>query len=116
MTATSCAETTNPLPLYRQGDVLLVGPAKIPDTATQIARDPERGTILQEGKVTHHAHRIVSPVAAMFELGDARYLRLVEPADLVHDEHDSIALPAGDYQIVIHHEYEPGAIARQVED
>lgn len=36
--------------------------------------------------------------------------------DLVHDEHAAVPVPPGDYQIVIHHEYSPGDLPRQVED
>lgn len=116
MTASTSAESQNLIPMYRQGDVLLVGNATIPDDATVVPRDRERGAILQEGRVTGHAHRIAGPCAAVLTKGDARYLRVLEAADLVHDEHTVITLPAGDYQIIIHHEYQPGALARQVQD
>jgi hypothetical protein len=114
MTATASAEPINPQ--YRQGDVFLIGDAAIPAEAIEQPRDPVRGVILQAGTATGHHHRIGSHAAKLFIRGASRYLRAVEPVDLVHDEHTAITLPAGDYQIVIHHEYVPGAVARQVED
>lgn len=101
---------------FRQGDVLLVAVSGIPESAIPVTRDPRRGAILQEGLVTGHAHRIPGPGAQVFEALPARYLRVVEACELVHDEHDAIPLPVGDYQIVIHHEFVPGELPRQVED
>lgn len=109
-------ESTNIRPQYRQGDVFLIGNAIIPSNAIEIPRDPQRCCVLQNSQVTGNAHRVESNAAKMFAAGDARYLRVVEAVDLVHDEHTAIGLPIGDYQIIIHHEYEPGELPWQVAD
>ncbi len=103
---------------YRQGDVRIIPIAGIPSDAVESTRDDIRGTVLQDGKATGHAHRIVSPAAQLLSLGASRYLRVrgIEAVALQHEEHGTIPIPPGDYQVVIHHEYQPGAVPRQVED
>lgn len=101
---------------YRQGDVLLVAVDTIPDDATVIPRKTN-GVVLADGKASGHAHRIPSFAASLHQTADgARYLRAVEPVVLVHEEHSVVALPAGDYLVNIHAEYQPGELPRQVED
>jgi hypothetical protein len=101
----------------RQGDVRILPVAGIPSSASLAPRDP-RGAVLQEGTATGHAHRIASPAAQILALGPARYLRVRgdEEVALQHEEHGTIPIAPGDYQIVIHHEYVPGEVPRQVED
>lgn len=142
--------------MFRQGDVLIVACANgIPSDAVEQPAS-ERGVIVQAGNATGHAHRIPSGAAKLFVRGESRYLRIVEPVGLIHEEHKTACatcgelatkrtdrgyagadyfcdahassacvalshagettLPAMEAQIVIHHEYEPGELSRQVED
>jgi hypothetical protein len=116
MTTTAANPPASRLPC-RQGDVRILPIGKIPSSAVLVPRDP-RGAVLQEGTATGHIHRIASPAAQILSLGPARYLRVRgdEVVALQHEEHGAIPIPPGDYQIVIHHEYVPGEVPRQVED
>jgi hypothetical protein len=102
---------------YRQGDVFLERTA-IPAGAVQIPQG-KRGTVLAEGEVTGHAHRIPSRHAKLYRAEtDARYLRVMGPAPvaLQHEEHTAVTIPPGDYRVTIHAEYQPGELPRQVAD
>lgn len=102
----------------RQGDVLLVRVDALPADAKPKARDRGR-VILAYGEVTGHAHAIgdspTAPRAELLDAGDETYLRVDVVSQLVHEEHDTIELPAGVYRRVIQREYTPDAI-RNVAD
>ena len=103
--------------MLRQGDVLLVRIDTITDTVTEVPRDG-RGVVLAEGEMTGHFHGITSRSATLYRSeSDARFLRVMGPAPVAldHQEHTTVNIPPGDYQVVIHHEYTPEAI-RRVED
>lgn len=103
--------------LYRQGDVLITSITSLPKRLRPVPRDNGR-VILAYGEVTGHAHAVVgdvelleSDVAEMEE----RFLRVEREAQVVHDEHNTIHLPPGDYKIVRQREYTPEQI-RNVAD
>lgn len=104
--------------MYRQGDVLIIPIKSIPKAVELVDREGGR-VILAHGEVTGHVHAIKDKRAALFRdpklaaifmhvSGDA-------PVALEHDEHDTINLPPGNYQIVRQREYSPEAI-RNVAD
>jgi hypothetical protein len=74
----------------RQGDVWL---ERVSSLEGQEIAPTERGLVLQEGERTGHAHRIrlSGPTARHASLyrteTDARYLRVVAPVELTHEEH-----------------------------
>ena len=93
--------------IWRQGDVLLRLVDKIPAAAKPKARDNGR-VILAYGEVTGHAHQIATPdeVWAVLSVAEsATFLRLMKKAQLVHEEHGMIELPAGKYEVVQQHEW-----------
>ena len=98
--------------LYRQGDVLLERVNDIPAGLTTVPRDDGR-VILAYGEVTGHAHAVVGDVeflAADLEDLEERFLRVEGEAAIVHEEHDTIALPSGNYRVVRQREYTPEQI------
>lgn len=104
--------------MMRQGDVLVIRVDQLPRGLEPIERGP-KGVVLAEGEKTGHAHAISKPNAAMFRDPKlaAIFLHVTgdEPALLEHEEHSTIALPPGNYQVVRQREYSPEAI-RQVSD
>lgn len=102
----------------RQGDVLIVSTDGIPAGATPVAREDGR-LILAHGEVTGHAHVVDSDTALFLatdldEMAD-RYLKIEQECQVVHDEHEPITLPPGDYIVRRQREYAPEAI-RNVAD
>ena len=106
---------TSPLPVIRQGDVLLIPRASIPATAVPVQRDRGR-VVLAYGEVTGHAHAIMEPEVELLTADDARYLRVDRvSAQLQHEEHAVLDIPAGHYEVRTQREYHPEAI-RDVRD
>ena len=86
--------------IFRQGDVLLRRVAN-PEPGTEVPRD--NGTlVIAQGEATGHAHTVASPRAKLIEsVNGNRYLLVEgEPAEVRHQEHATIALPVGDYQVI----------------
>lgn len=102
---------------YRQGDVFIRSVDKLPDGVKQVQRDNGR-VILAYGEVTGHAHAIEDRGATIYENPgvDDRFLILNGPATIVHEEHGTIALDPGVYQVNIQREYSPADLSRRVLD
>lgn len=102
---------------FRQGDVLIAAVDEIPAGLRSVPKDKGR-TILAYGEVTGHAHAVIGDVelleADVAEMED-RFLRVERECQVVHDEHDLITLPPGDYAVRRQREYSPEEI-RQVAD
>ena len=104
----------------RQGDVLIRRVAAIPAGAESVARDNGR-VVLAYGEVTGHAHALASPRVALFMdtgSGSGRRFLKVEvgaPVALSHEEHSTVLIPPGDYEVIRQCEYAPEAI-RNVAD
>src|SRR5438105_1859676 len=98
--------------MFRQGDVLIIPIASLPKQLEDVKRENGR-VVLAHGEATGHAHAIKDKRAALFRdpklaaifmhiSGDA-------PVALEHDEHETIQIPPGDYQVIRQREYSPEA-------
>jgi len=106
--------------IYRQGDVLVIPVGKIP---TGLRRT--KAITLALGEVTGHHHSILdienaegyAPVEETETVGQlVTYLRVTaESVELTHQEHSTINIPKGDYEIVKQVEFTPEAL-RNVAD
>jgi hypothetical protein len=104
--------------IFRQGDVLLVAVAVLPEGAKDIT--PDDRIVLAYGEVTGHAHAIEEPAskarpARLWDAGAERFLQVLEKTALRHEEHAPVELPAGVYRVVQQREYSPEEI-RNVAD
>lgn len=86
----------------QQGDVI-IQKAKLPTGIKKIDTN-----ILQEGEHTGHAHRLWGNGYTVFENPSTKqkYLKIVKPVALRHEEHKEFNIPAGDYEIRIVREYD----------
>jgi len=101
--------------MARQGDVLIVPrKAPIPASATTVPRDHGR-VILAYGEVTGHAHALLDEDVTLFADGELRMLAVDEVSRLVHEEHGTIELAPGLYDVIRQREYSPEEI-RNVAD
>jgi hypothetical protein len=91
----------------QQGDVLINRIEILPNDLKKIDKKP-RGFVLAEGETTGHAH-VIDDGIEMFEATDGTlYIRVMkEKAVLTHEEHASIELPRGLYEIGIVQEVDP---------
>jgi len=97
--------------VYRQGDVALIKVDEIPANAK---KQPPTGrkVILALGEATGHHHRFelmdTSENANLYLTdGGARYLHVTVPAQLLHEEHSTVDVPAGKYYLPQQVEYTP---------
>jgi hypothetical protein len=93
--------------IYRQGDVFMVPLTEVP---LDIPEERDGDIILAHGEVTGHAHRIKDTQARTFNIDGRRYLITDRPTDVTHEEHATITLPQGRYEIRIQREYTPESI------
>ncbi len=98
--------------LYRQGDVLFKKIKALPE-GTRIKR--ENATVAY-GENTGHSHSLAvadHDIAEVLEIGDGLFVHVssdgirLEGARFVHEEHSTISLPNGAYEVVIQREYSP---------
>lgn len=123
--------------MFRQGDVLIVMVSALAAGVTKRPRESGR-VVLAHGEVTGHAHAIErrdvvhydapnAEKAAEQLLADAgfkfevsaenapSFLEIPTGAEVVHEEHGTVVLPAGNAVVLRQREYAPEAI-RQVAD
>lgn len=105
---------------YQQGDVVMIPVASIPKEAKDLNTN-----VLQEGEHTGHAHRLeVEDLAVIdwpkvFQMPTSlqKYFEVKAPTNLNHEEHNTINLPPGLYEVRIVREYDHfKEEARQVVD
>lgn len=86
--------------VVQQGDVVFVKVEQIPE-GTKLSEKFDG--VVQHGEVTGHAHRLSGKEYDMYEFFEEgrRYLRIKEDSDLSHEEHHTIKLPKGDYEVRI---------------
>lgn len=127
---------------YRHGDILLIKIDKLPKN---IKFKTKKSKIILEGEVTGHAHRLkgnarilevaerianrplqkiwdgnvlktyVGPITVEPDKQVVGYAVVKEPTELIHEEHNTITLPVGTYEIKRQREYDADYI-RYVED
>jgi hypothetical protein len=101
--------------MAHQGDVFIRQIREFPAGVKPV--ETKDRIVLAESEVTGHAHAIHRG-AVMFRAdeGIGAYLQVKESgADVVHEEHATIALPAGLYEVTIQSQYEPEAIRNVID-
>lgn len=98
---------------YRQGDILIVQTTTMPTTDLKKVKS----ILVAEGSKTEHKHVLKSSSQMLLhEKEGARFVRIQKKAELVHDEHARIEIPAGDYEIRIQREFDLVQGTRDVTD
>ena len=90
-------------PQYRQGDVLL-RPIEVTKRGRKLTEKVKRH-VLAEGEKTGHVHVMENVKVA--ELFGTNVMVVDVPTDLVHDEHRTITVDPGAYEVVQQREYDP---------
>lgn len=107
--------------MYRQGDVLLVPVPDLPKNVEQEKEEKAGLVILAYGEVTGHHHRFKSGGgkrvrAYRMPNSEDRFVTLRGHGRLEHEEHDTISVPPGNYQVIIQEEYISESERRRVAD
>lgn len=101
--------------VYRQGDCV-IQPIDNVDLSKAEQIKPDNGrTILAYGEVTGHCHQLPAFAANQYKVGDREFLEVKKPAQLKHEEHAPIDLPAGLYEKKIAREYTPKGIVKVID-
>lgn len=101
--------------LLRQGDVLLEAVESIPAGLSAVKKENGK-VILAYGEVTGHHHAIEDPQVELYTDKDGNlWLQTGKDVELTHQEHNTVAVPPGNYRVVKQKEYTPQAI-RNVAD
>lgn len=86
--------------MYRQGDLLIVKEAT--DRSHWLRPVPDG--IVELGEATGHAHRLVG--GEVFDHYSTKIIVSDGAAELVHEEHETITLPEGQYRVVRQRQFE----------
>ena len=101
----------------RQGDVLLTPINSLPAGVVDIT-PPNGRVVLAHGEVTGHAHAIyergtkAAPTVRLWSASVERFLQVLAPVALKHEEHHHPMLPPGIYQLPAQVEYTPARLRR----
>lgn len=90
---------------YQQGDILLIKVDEVPSNAKAIART-KYGIVLAKGEATGHTHVITDVDCEAYTLADAFFIKCGKPTMLVHEEHSTITLDPGTWQVSHVREYD----------
>lgn len=90
--------------LYRHGDLLIKEISKLPDNLKKLDN-----TTLAYGEVTGHHHTITKqPWVTVYQNdGGIKFVQLDEKAELTHQEHKTIEIEKGLYEVIIEKEFDP---------
>lgn len=117
------------LKVWRQGDVLGIRVAALPEGCKEVPH-VDGAIVLAFGEVTFHKHQIAdwsdagrqarnalhSAKARLWQdKSGARFLEVVKPVMLRHEEHSPIEIPAGVYELPVQMEHTAERM-RRVED
>ena len=95
----------------RQGDVCLIPVTALPEGAKPV--ESKVRVVLAYGEVTGHAHAIYEPTKArLWDAGVERFLQVLEPCALAHEEHTHVLLEPGIYHLPQQVEYTPAELVR----
>jgi len=96
----------------RHGDVLLETIEKLPEGKYETKKD----SVVAEGEVTGHAHRIVGAAVLQNQLNEL-FIDVGMDADvrISHEEHGTVKIPAGTWKTIQQQEYTPERIQRVVD-
>lgn len=92
--------------MYIQGDVYLTEAVEIPNNAEKVSARNGR-FILAEGEATGHAHAVVDDELEVYERNGILYIKASRPFTIVHEEHASITVEPGIYEVDRQREYDP---------
>ena len=101
--------------MHRQGDLLFIRVEELP------AHTKKGSKVLREGEVTGHLHQVATETAEVRDLvrgwgEDLKFVVAEEETQITHDEHGTIVLAPGIWQVVVQREYEPLSESRLVND
>jgi hypothetical protein len=97
--------------MKRQGDILFIPVTKIPENAKKLNHG-----VIAEGEITGHKHQIApGSNASLLMENEQSYIEASEETNIVHEEHNTVKLEPGNWEVRRQKTYEPKGWQR-VED
>lgn len=91
----------------QQGDVILRRVTKSNLKGAIKLNPDQRGIVLAEGEVTGHYHAIENiDDAELYRIGEKMLLSIKEPVELTHQEHGTVSITPGVWEVGIVKEYD----------
>jgi hypothetical protein len=89
--------------LYRHGDVLLRSIIELPKGLKVLSKP-----VVAEGTVTGHTHRFKESKVRVYKSKDNKLyvVNTLKIANLIHEEHNTIKIPKGIYEVIEQREYD----------
>lgn len=95
----------------RQGDVMLIFSGKsLPKGANLITKPEDTRVVLALGEVTGHAHQLSTKYASAYESEGKTFVQAKKGATLNHEEHGTIPVVEGVWEVRRQMQYEPQAL------
>lgn len=88
---------------YRQGEILIISTTELPQEKKTLSH-----LVLAVGEAQNHKHQITKGNAELYDHKGTLFLKVIDEAELTHEDHDVIVLPKGDYKIETQKEYVVG--------
>lgn len=91
--------------LYRHGDLLIRQIDKLPQG---LVKSTDKN-VLAFGEVTGHSHRLTIPECVVLQEPKTmkKFINLNQETELIHEEHDTIQIPKGLFEVVNEREFDP---------
>ena len=84
--------------LFQQGDVLFESVDNLPIEAKEVP--PLNGKhVFAYGEATGHSHATLTDNVALFMMNDEMFCKATSPFSVIHEEHQSINIPSGNYAV-----------------
>lgn len=100
---------------YRHGDLFFQELSSFPDKRLVKSWVEGDSVILLYGEATGHSHRLSGDFTLYRDKDNAHYFEVHTTANLTHEEHNRIDLPAGKYAMIRQREYTPKEIVYVVD-
>lgn len=98
---TNLTKNGEKMSIYRHGDLLIK-----PATKREGAKKSEGKIDLALGEATGHHHQLQKTALFLGEPGKIDYFEIEEPTNLTHQEHVTLTILPGAYEIVMEREYD----------
>lgn len=97
---------------YIQGDILLIRVSSIPKAAAKLGHMPKY--MLAEGESAGARHEVINNKSQVeaYRMAEGLYLDIETETDLLHPEHERIALAPGTYKVIRQVEFQRKEIQR----
>ncbi len=103
--------------MFRQGEIILKPTSNLNTKSIGVGLAARKLTtkVIREGEATGNFHA-VNDQGTLYQVNGTMYLRAEAGTKLTHQEHATINIPKGDYEVTIQREYDEEKDSKEVVD